>query len=124
MKKDLAGRQDIERLVTVFYSKVKADPVIGFIFTEIAKVNWAAHLPVMFNFWEYILFSTGPYKGYPMGAHIQLNKKNPLAPAHFDQWKKLFDETVDGLFEGEKADEAKQRATQIAGLMLYKMVMY
>ncbi len=121
MKKDLSGRQDIERLVTVFYSKVKADPVIGFIFTEIAMVNWAVHLPVMYNFWEYILFSTGTYQGNPMGAHIQLHQKHPLTPAHFNQWKKLFEETVDELFEGEKAEEAKQRASHIAALMLHKV---
>ena len=121
MKKDLAERFDIERLVTAFYNKVKTDSVIGFLFTEVARVNWTTHLPVMFNFWESVLFATGPYRGNPMSAHIRLHHQHALTAAHFDQWKKLFEETVDELFEGEKAEEAKARASHIANLMLYKV---
>ena len=40
MKKDIETRDDIELLVNSFYEKVKADPVIGHIFTDVFKVNW------------------------------------------------------------------------------------
>ena len=49
---DIASRQDIEKVVEAFYTKVKADELIGSIFSE---VDWPHHLPVMYNFWSSIL---------------------------------------------------------------------
>lgn len=122
MKTDITNRQDIEMLVTTFYSKVKADAVIGFIFNDVVKVNWDKHLPVMFNFWENVLFYTGGYNGNPMEVHQHLNKAVPLTRAHFTQWTKLFTETVDELFEGVNATMAKQRALNIATVMQLKVL--
>ena len=55
-KKDIESREDIIAFVNRFYNKVEADPVIGYIFTDIAKVNWDHHLPRMYDFWESVLF--------------------------------------------------------------------
>jgi hemoglobin len=66
MKKDIENRNDVELLIITFYEKVKADESIGYIFNDIAKVNWPKHLPVMFAFWENVLFNTGAYNGNPM----------------------------------------------------------
>lgn len=121
MKKDIENRADIEQLVTQFYDAVKQDPVIGFIFNDIAKVDWAAHLPVMFDFWENTLFFTGSYAGNPMKSHTQLNKICPLTEIHFAQWNKLFAAAVDELFYGDKAELAKQRALSISTVMRIKI---
>jgi len=75
----------------------------------------------MYNFWDSILFGTMNYKGNPMIKHIEMNKKENLHKEHFDQWMKLWRETIDELFVGEKANEAKKRATSIAQLMQYKI---
>ena len=74
MKGDITNRMDIEQLINAFYDKVKKDDVIGFIFNDIAKVNWEKHLPVIYNIWENILFFTGSYNGTPMLIHQNLNK--------------------------------------------------
>ena len=58
MKTDIRNRKDIEKLVNTFYDKVKTDDVIGYLFNDVAKVNWENHLPKMYNFWENILFFT------------------------------------------------------------------
>ena len=50
MKTDIRNRKDIELLVDTFYDKIKTDAVIGFLFTEIAQVNWETHLPRMYDF--------------------------------------------------------------------------
>ncbi len=121
MKKDLASRVEIELLVNSFYDRVKKDELIGYIFNDVAKVDWTVHLPIMYNFWEMMIFGTGTYKGDPMTKHIQLNKRTALESTHFDRWKKLFVETVDDLFHGEKAEEAKRRASHIASLMQFKV---
>lgn len=121
MKKDIATRADIELLVDSFYSKVKQDPAIGYIFSEVAQLDFDHHLPIMYRFWETTLLGTLSYKGNPMTVHMQLDQKEKLTEAHFDRWLQLFSETLDELFEGKTASEAKTRACQIAGLMLYKV---
>jgi hemoglobin len=117
MKKDLETGKDIELLVNTFYQKVKMNPVIGYIFTEVVQVNWEHHLPVMYRFWENALFYTGGYMGNPLKIHKHLSKLFPLTADHFREWNKLFSATVDELFEGEKANLAKQRAISISTVM-------
>ena len=121
MKKDIESRADIELLVKSFYEKVKIDPVIGSIFTDIARVNWEKHLPVMFDFWENTIFYTGSYSGNPMKSHQNLNKLFPLTKEHFSRWNQLFASTIDELFEGDKAVLAKQRAISISTVMQLKL---
>jgi hemoglobin len=121
MKKDIATRDDIQLLVDSFYELVKADPLIGPIFTEQVKVNWEKHLPVMYNFWENALFFTGNYGGNPMQVHQHLHRKVGLKKEDFDQWLKLFNQTVDTHFSGEMAQLAKQKAVSIASVMQAKI---
>ena len=121
MKKDIESRDDIELLVKSFYEKVKIDPVIGNIFTDIARVNWEKHLPVMFDFWENTIFYTGSYSGNPMKSHQNLNRLFPLTKEHFSRWNQLFASTIDELFEGDKAVLAKQRAISISTVMQLKL---
>jgi hemoglobin len=121
MKKDIANRADIQLLVDTFYTKVRADETIGYLFNDVAQVNWELHLPRMYDFWENILFQTGGFKGNPMVAHVQLHQKSPLTAAHFEQWLKLFLSTVDELFEGDKTELIKQRARSIATMMQIKV---
>ena len=75
----------------------------------------------MYDFWENTLFYTGTYTGNPIQNHRQLNTKYPLTKAHFDQWISLFNTIVNELFEGEKADLAKQRALNIATVLQIKV---
>lgn len=121
MKKDIASRADIEKLIIAFYEKVKLDKTIGFIFTEVVPINWAHHIPVIVDFWESILLDNPVYKKNAMEIHYDLNKKVPLQKEHFDSWLHLFTSTVDELFEGKIAALAKTRARSIAHLMLFKM---
>ena len=122
MKTDIKNRKDIELLVNEFYNKVKTDVVIGYIFTEVAIVNWEKHLPRMYDFWENSIFYTGTYEGNPMELHKHLHRIMPLTTEHFAQWNKLFTTTVDELFVGEKANLAKQRAVSISTVMQIKIL--
>lgn len=124
MKKDIKNRTDIELLVNIFYEKIVTDEQLGFIFQEIAKVNWSTHLPAMYNFWENIILFTGTYEGNPMNLHKHLHHITPLNETHFDRWNQLFICTVDELFEGKKANLAKQRAISISGIIKEKILEY
>ena len=122
MKNDIVSRKDIEILVDEFYSKIKTDEQIGFIFSDIAMVNWEKHLPVMYDFFENMLFYTGSYTGNPMELHKHINRLFPLTEEHFRQWYYLFSTTVDELFEGTTANLVKQRAKSIAAVMQIKII--
>ena len=95
--------------------------MIGYIFNDVAKVNWTEHLPVMYSFWGSLLLNEGTYAGNPMQKHIALSKLTPLTSTEFAEWLRLFTQTVDELFTGPIADEAKTRAANIARMMLAKI---
>lgn len=114
MKNDIQDRADIQRLVDSFYAKVQADALLAPVFSH---VDWPHHLPIMYNFWSSMMLGDQSYRGNPLQKHLPL----PIEPPHFDQWLKLFHETVDELFEGEKAEEIKMRARSIAGIFQIKM---
>lgn len=120
-KTDITTRKDVEQLVDSFYDKATVDPTIGPIFTDIAEVDWDSHLPVMYDFWSGILLGEHTYSGNPMQKHVALSQKAPLTQKEFSRWLHLFTETVDECFEGQKAEEAKRRAADIARLMLHKI---
>jgi len=120
MKTDIRNRKDIEKLVNAFYDKVKKDDTIGYLFNDIAKVNWELHLLKMYDFWENILFYSGNYSGSPMLVHKELHQKSTMNQNHFQHWNDLFSQTVDSLFEGIKANEIKERASNISQVIMYK----
>ena len=121
MKQDIESRTDIELLVNTFYNKVKDNKVIGPIFNDIAQVDWAVHLPKMYSFWASLLLGEHSFSGNPIQKHIELSKLTAMSETEFSEWLLLFTQTTDELFTGKKADEAKERARNIAGLMLHKI---
>jgi hemoglobin len=122
LKHDIENTNDVRLLINTFYNKVKLNDKIGYIFNDIAKVNWEKHLPVMYDFWEDVLFFTGKYKGNPVTAHQHVHSLANFTKEHFEVWLKIFTSTVDELFEGEKAELAKQRAISIATVMQLKLL--
>jgi hemoglobin len=114
---DLTTRADIERLVDTFYERVRDDDRLGPIFNDVARVDWATHLPRMHAFWEAVLFGAPGFSGNPLAVHRTLGQQTPLTPNEFDRWIALFDQSVDALFSGPNADEAKLRARRIAAVM-------
>lgn len=121
MKKDIESREDVELLVNTFYDGIKVHNLLGPIFNVSANVNWETHLPKMYSFWSSLLLGEHSFTGNPMATHIALSKNIPLTSLEFSEWIQLFNATVDDLFEGEKANEAKIRAANIARLMLFKI---
>ena len=121
-KKDITIRADIECLIIEFYELVKKDSIIGFIFTEVVKMNWEEHIPVIVDFWETILLDNPVYKKNAMEVHYDLHKKIHFKKEYFSEWLLLFCTTVDKLFEGKIAELAKTRARSIAAVMEFKMI--
>ena len=115
MKKDILNKNDIEKLVEHFYQKVKKEPSISTFFRD--DFNWEKHVEVMCKFWENVVFYTGSYNGNPMSKHIEIHSKKLLTMKDFHLWTKLFNDSVDELYFGDRADLIKLKAANIATVM-------
>jgi hemoglobin len=111
---DIETRADCERLVRAFYGRALSDPIIGFLFVDVAKLDLEAHVPRITAFWETILLGARSYGGGAFAPHARIHLQAPLRRAHFDQWLNLWKRTVDELFAGERAELAKAHAVRVA----------
>jgi hemoglobin len=107
-------------LVDAFYGKVREDRLIGPIFIGAIGDHWPEHLDKMYRFWQTVLLEEHTYFGSPFAPHARM----PLERRHFDTWLGLWDATVDELFAGVKATEAKWRASKMAEMFLSKLEYY
>lgn len=123
MKADISNILDIQTLVDTFYDKVKKNKTIGFIFNRIIGDDWSAHLPIMYRFWNTVLFGEAGYTGNPVMKHIALDKQIPLQQSHYDTWLALWTETVDELYSGSIAEDAKKKAANMLQLISMKVNM-
>ena len=110
---DIQSRADCERLVRTFYGRALEDPIIGFIFTDVAKLDLEAHVPRITSFWETVLLGAQSYRGGAFRPHAELHAKVELRRGHFAQWLHLWTLTVDELFAGERAELAKAHALRV-----------
>ena len=111
---DIETRADCERLVRAFYGRVFADPMIGWIFTDVAGLDLEAHVPVVASFWETVLLGAGTYRGGTFAPHAAIHARIGLHPGHFERWLSFWRMTVDELFAGERAEAAKHHAGRVA----------
>lgn len=111
---DISTREDCERLVRAFYGRALEDPVIGWLFTDIAHLDLEAHVPKIASFWETVLLGAHSYRGGAFAPHASLHAQAPLRRGHFERWLWLWHQTVDALFAGERAELAKSHAGRVA----------
>ncbi len=114
--KNLTNRDDVSLLVNTFYGKIRANELLGPIFNaHIAEHEWPAHLEKLTDFWETKIFGIPKFKGNPTLKHTRVdqNLNNTIAPKHFEEWLRLWFETIDELFEGSLAERAKNAARKM-----------
>ncbi|MDG2432601.1 group III truncated hemoglobin [Flavobacterium sp.] len=116
-KTDISTLEDIKSVLDSFYTTVKKDPFIGPVFNEKIGDRWPEHLEKMYRFWQTILLEVHTYSGSPFPPHKHL----PVDKEHFDRWMEIFVATVDRLYTGPIADEAKMRAKNMADMFHYKI---
>ena len=114
LKHDIETIHDVRTLINSFYEKVRQDDLLGYVFNDVANVDWEHHLPKMYAFWEFLLIGGESYQGNPMEPHRRLHDKVPLRKELFERWLQIFSQTVDEHFAGKNAEEAKNKASLIA----------
>ena len=76
---DIESRADCERLVRAFYGRALEDPIIGFIFVDVAKLDLEAHVPRITSFWETILLGARSYGGGAFRPHAGAAREGAAA---------------------------------------------
>lgn len=125
-KKNINTREDIALLVDSFYVKIRNDETLGPIFNK-AINDWEKHLNHLTTFWESSLFFSRKlehkYIGNPLEAHAKVDKdnNNGITELHFGIWLNYWIQTIDELFEGDVAENAKRRARKMGSFLYLKI---
>ncbi|MEC5164404.1 hemoglobin [Flavobacterium sp. PL11] len=117
-KKQIENRNDIALLVKEFYSKVRADNEIGYVFNE-TITDWDEHLEKLTDFWETNLFGTKKYNGNPIIVHNEVDKRfnEVITSTMFGIWLNHWFATLDELYEGENVSILKRRAQKMSSFL-------
>jgi hemoglobin len=119
--RDIEHIADIQLFTNRFYDLLAADELLKPIFIDrLGEGNWQEHLNHIYDFWETVLLGGTNYKRQSFLPHASMD----LEQIHFDQWLKLFAQSIDEQFTGTKADEAKQKANTMAILFMSKINYY
>ena len=104
----------IEKLVKNFYSKVNNDEMLGYVFNDVAKVDWQTHIPMLCKFWNSVLLQTGEYRDNAYQKHVDLSAKTKISTKHFERWLAIFTEQVNADFDEDEAKFILSKAHIIA----------
>jgi hemoglobin len=121
--KDIETKEDILLIVTEFYNQLLADDRINFFFTKITHVDQhlEEHLEILCTFWEQALFLKGGYYNNMFQIHKNVHEKSPLKKEHYEIWLQHLYTTIDKYFKGEKAEQMKTQALNMATVLQIKL---
>ena len=118
MNRDLSNRVELQRLLRHFYELVLKDPIIGYLFVDVAKIDMDVHLPKVVNFWHDMVFKSSSYDGELYAAHAHIHQQAPLKPGHFTRWLFLLDKAVkETAYAGENTERLLSLAKRISKSM-------
>ena len=111
---DLDRPEEIAEMVRRFYQDVAQDDLLGPLFNDVARVDWAEHLPKLTRFWCRALLGLPGYQGNPFLAHRLVHQQSPFTMDHFDRWLQLFHDTLDAGWTVPHVERAKELAVNVA----------
>jgi hemoglobin len=106
-KPDIDNKERIELMIRTFYGALLSNDEIKPVF---ANTDFEKHMPHMVAFWSFVLLDEAGYTTNLFDKHVNLGIKKE----HFGIWLEHFENTIQSLFEGPKAEMAIQRAQVIA----------
>lgn len=119
---DIVNRDNLYLLVKRFYVKLLDDNLLKAFFADLnTDEKLEHHLQILVDFWDQQLFYNGTYNRNALQPHLNLHQKLPFKKELFEQWIKLFNQTIDENFEGAQANQAKIKAQSIATVIQIKI---
>ena len=117
MQAEQITHENIRTLVMSFYAKIIDDDIVGPFFKaklgeDINDEHWVTHLETIVGFWTSLAFGEPKYSGNLFLPHTQLGD---LKRETFEQWLKLFAQTLDEVYVEAIAAKFKERSQIIAG---------
>ncbi len=111
-------KKNLNKLVLGFYTRVLKDDLIGPIFIDILgkdlkEQKWKAHIELLTNFWASLALGEKEYKSSPFAPHIEFKER--LSVKAFEQWLKLFNETLNSIYHPQIANQFLAKSKTIAG---------
>jgi len=109
-------KENIRILIMTFYAKIIKDDIVGPFFIaklgdDMSNERWVTHLEIIIGFWSSLAFGKPKYNGNLFLPHTKLGT---LKRETFEQWLKLFAETLDEVYVDDIAKRFKERSTLIA----------
>lgn len=115
---DIQNKDDIAILINKFYLHATVDPILRPTFERFIDLeSWDSHVVKIIDFWSMVIFRNNDYSGNVFAKHIPMN----LTKTQIDTWVKLFTSTVDELFFGPYANEAKSKAMMMGVMFTSKI---
>ena len=114
MKYNEINNEGIEKLMDIFYAKIRVHKELGPIFNGAVGIDddsWERHKEKIAKFWKTMLLNQKLYMGNPVQPHINLM---PFDMKLFDTWLDLFKECLDEVFENESSNHYYEVASNIA----------
>ena len=116
MQAEKITKENIRTLVMSFYAKIINDEIVGPFFIaqlgeDIKSEIWQTHLEVIVGFWTSLALGEPRYNGNLFLPHTKLGQ---LKRETFEQWLKLFAETLDEVYVEAIAEKFKERSMIIA----------
>ncbi len=116
MSKGQLSKENIKKMVDIFYAKIIKNEKIGPFFIsklgdDLKSETWQVHLELLTNFWSSMMLQDGTYRGNPFAPHLNLGE---LKEEHFSEWLMLFFQTLDQVFDQSVANTFKERSEMIA----------
>lgn len=111
---DIETEEDITRWMDAFYRKLLTDPVTA---PKFEGLDLEAHMPKLTAFWAFVLLEKEGYRTNVFEKHAHLN----LEKEHFETWLRHFFRTTDEMFNGPRANTAKERVKMLATTFLHKL---
>jgi len=117
MQNNEVTRENLNKMVLIFYTKILKDEIVGPFFIEklgddLNNEQWVPHIELLTNFWASIALGDPTYRGNPFAPHASIAN---ISREAFSRWLELFSQTLDMVYIPQIADQFKERSTIIAG---------
>ena len=107
---DIQNEGDIKMLVDTLCQKANNDTLLGPSFGAASRIYWPNFLTSQYRYWSSSLLGLQVADGSALPEQVVI----PHGGHHVDHWVALFSSSVEELFSGSKAEEAKKLARQLA----------
>ncbi|MFT4644738.1 MAG: hemoglobin [Planctomycetota bacterium] len=115
--KDITTIDDIMLMVDSFRLKLGGDIDLYKIYRKLLKCDVKLSKPVLYSFWNKIIFGKGRFSRKPFQYRIPIK----IEEEHFEKFSLLYNSNVDELFIGKNAELVKNRIIALVSLYQTKL---